>query len=113
MGGPHEGSFGHLPTGATNMIRLIHAIEPSSPLIPGFSRSSSASTTQPWSRYVVSCPGLDRARLGVAEFERQFQCRRTWCRDYCLDDFTIDIRLSGVEFSFVDEEDARQFRLTF
>jgi hypothetical protein len=93
------------------MIRLTHALPtPSSPTVGRFSRSTGPQT---WSRYVVSCPGFVRARLGETEFERQLQRRRNWCRDNCLEDFTIDILPSGVEFSFVDEEDARQFRLYF
>src|SRR5574337_1196426 len=96
--------------GAMNMIRLTHTLAPSSSLATGRCIRLTASHSS--SLYVVSCPGLVRGRLGEAEFERQFQRRRNWCRDNCLEDFTIDILLSGVEFSFVDEEDARQFRLT-
>jgi hypothetical protein len=93
------------------MIRPTDALATSSSLAAGrFSRSTGPQT---WSRYVVSCPGFVRARLGEIEFERQIQRRRNWCRDNCLEDFTIDILLSSVEFSFEDEEDARQFRFSF
>jgi hypothetical protein len=95
------------------MGRQIHAIELSSPLAGCLNHRVAASAGRTWSQFVVSCARLVRERLGDQEFERQFQQRRNWCRDNCLDDFTIDIFRSGVEYSFVDEEDARQFRLTF
>jgi hypothetical protein len=93
--------------------RQIRAIELFSPLAGCFNHRIAASTGRAWSQFVVACARLVRERLGDQEFERQFQQRRKWCRDNCLDDFTIDIFRSGVEYSFVDEEDARQFRLTF
>ncbi len=96
------------------MSRQIHAIEPLSPFVAGcFNRHVAASTGRAWSQFVVLCARMVRKQLGDQEFDRQFQQRRNWCRDNCLDDFTIDISLSSVEFSFVDEADARQFRLTF
>ena len=96
------------------MSRQIHAIEPLSPFVAGcFNRHVAASTGRAWSQFVVLCARMVRKQLGDQEFDRQFQQRRNWCRDNCLDDFTIDISLSSVEFSFVDEADAMQFRLTF
>jgi hypothetical protein len=96
------------------MDRRIHAIEQLSPVLAGyFNREMAASTGRAWSQYIVSCARLVRKQLGDREFDRQFQRRRNWRRDNCLGDFAIDILLSSVEFSFVDEEDARQFRLTF
>jgi hypothetical protein len=96
------------------MGRQFHTIEPPSPVLAGyFDHEMAASTARAWSQYIVSCAHLVRKQLGDQEFDRQFQRRRNWCRDNCLDDFTIDILLSSVEFSFVDEQDARQFRLTF
>lgn len=96
------------------MSRQIHAIEPLSALATGcFNSRVTASTGCALAQFVVRCARLARRHLGEEEFDRQFQRRRNWCRDNCLYDFTIDILLSGVEFSFVDEEDASQFRLTF
>lgn len=96
------------------MGRQIHTIELLPPVVADcFNRRIAASTGRAWSQFVVSCARPVRKRLGDQEFDWQFQQRRNWCRDNCLDEFTIDILLSGVEFSFVDEEDARQFRLTF
>jgi hypothetical protein len=96
------------------MDRRIHAIDQLSPVFADcFNREMAASAGRAWSQYVVSCARLVRKQLGDQEFDRQFQWRRDWCRDNCLGDFAIDIFLSSVEFSFVDEEDARQFRLTF
>lgn len=96
------------------MDRRIQAIELLSPVfVDSFNRHLAASIRPASSQFVVSCAGLVRRQLGDQAFDRQFQQRRNWCRDNCLDDFAIDILLSSVEFSFVDEQDARQFRLTF
>jgi hypothetical protein len=96
------------------MGRRCHTIEPPSPVLAGcFDHKRAASTARAWSQYTVSCAPLVRRQLGDQEFDQKLQRHRNWCRDNCLYDFSIDILLSSVEFSFVNEEDARQFRLTF
>jgi hypothetical protein len=114
IGKSDEGSPDQSSTGVKNMVCLIQA-QNSSWFLEAhcLNRKLAVSTGQAWSRHVVSCPRLVRERLGDADFDRQFKLRRRWCRENCFDDFTIDALPSSVEFSFVDDSDARRFRLAF